>query len=78
MVAGGEGANARLREKLVTASKGVGAEVFFPPLRLCTDNGAMIAFAAALKYPDGVEGALGFPVYPRWNLAEAAQSTPRR
>jgi N6-L-threonylcarbamoyladenine synthase len=78
VVAGGVGANAPLREKLVTSVQSVGAQVFFPPLRLCTDNGAMIAFAAALKYPDGVEGALGFPVYPRWDLAQASQSTPRR
>ena len=39
VVAGGVGANARLREKLVAAASSIGAEVFFPPLRLCTDNG---------------------------------------
>ena len=79
VVAGGVGANARLREKLAKAAAKIGAEVFFPPLRLCTDNGAMIAFAAALKYGEESSGAEGFSVHPRWDLAEAAaQSTPRR
>jgi N6-L-threonylcarbamoyladenine synthase len=81
VVAGGVGANARLRERLAGDAAARGAEVFFPPLRLCTDNGAMIAFAAALK-PDAMKRALdGFAVFPRWDLAEAAaatQSTPRR
>ena len=79
VVAGGVGANSALRERLVAEAQERGARVFFPPLRLCTDNGAMIAFAAALKYPHGAEGAASFPVYPRWDLAAAAsQSTPRR
>jgi tRNA N6-adenosine threonylcarbamoyltransferase len=53
--------------------------VYFPPLRLCTDNGAMIAFAAALKYAEAPASEPSFPVYPRWDLAEAAaQSVPRR
>ena len=78
IVAGGVGANARLRASLTAAAAKNGAEVFFPPLALCTDNGAMIAFAAAMKYPQGASGASSFPVFARWDLAEAAQSTPRR
>jgi N6-L-threonylcarbamoyladenine synthase len=78
VVAGGVGANSRLRERLVAEAAKVGAQVFFPPLKLCTDNGAMIAFAAALKYPTGAEGSGSFPVFPRWDLAAADQSTPRR
>ena len=79
VVAGGVGANARLRERLVAEAQRIGATVRFPPLELCTDNGAMIAFAAALKYPDGASGEDAFPVHPRWDLAQAAaQSTPRR
>ena len=78
VVAGGVGANRQLREELIEATSRVGAKVFFPPLRLCTDNGAMIAFAAALKFPQGIAGATSFPVFPRWDLAQAAQSTPRR
>ncbi|MGZ5032702.1 MAG: tRNA (adenosine(37)-N6)-threonylcarbamoyltransferase complex transferase subunit TsaD [Usitatibacter sp.] len=81
VVAGGVGANSSLREELTAAARVRGAQVFFPPLALCTDNGAMIAFAAALKFPRGRETETSFPVYPRWDLAEAArasQSTPRR
>ena len=78
VVAGGVGANQRLRETLVDRTAAIGAQVSFPPLALCTDNGAMIAFAAALKYPEGSRGEEGFPVFPRWDLAQAAQSTPRR
>jgi N6-L-threonylcarbamoyladenine synthase len=81
VVAGGVGANSSLRERLAASTEARGAKVFFPPLRLCTDNGAMIAFAAALKFPQGLEPSAGFPVFPRWDLAQAAsapQSTPRR
>ncbi|HSJ98784.1 MAG TPA: tRNA (adenosine(37)-N6)-threonylcarbamoyltransferase complex transferase subunit TsaD, partial [Myxococcota bacterium] len=74
VVAGGVGANARLRERLLAATAERGARVFFPPLRLCTDNGAMIAFAAALKYPQGVDAATDdFGIHPRWDLAQAAR-----
>jgi N6-L-threonylcarbamoyladenine synthase len=79
VVAGGVGANTSLRERLESATRERGSEVFFPPARLCTDNGAMIAFAAALKHREGEAPADGFPVYPRWDLASAArgdQSTP--
>ena len=80
VVAGGVGANTRLRDRLQQAAAERGARVYFPPLRLCTDNGAMIAFAAALKYPDGAPAAEAFPIHPRWDLAQAArdQSMPRR
>ena len=81
VVAGGVGANALLRSRLQKEAAERGAEVFFPPLRLCTDNGAMIAFAAALKYPDGRAGDVEFSIHPRWDLSDAArgsQSTLRR
>jgi N6-L-threonylcarbamoyladenine synthase len=79
VVAGGVGANALLRERLASALEASGARAYFPPLRLCTDNGAMIAFAAALKYPEANAGETAFPVFPRWDLAEAAaQLAPRR
>jgi N6-L-threonylcarbamoyladenine synthase len=80
VVAGGVGANTSLRERLHDEAARCGAQVFFPPLRLCTDNGAMIAFAAALKYGEGgAQAVSGFPIFPRWDLSEAAaQSTPRR
>ena len=78
VVAGGVGANSALRARLQALAAERGATVYFPPLRLCTDNGAMIAFAAALKYPEGAPGAADFGIHPRWDLAAAAQSTPRR
>jgi N6-L-threonylcarbamoyladenine synthase len=82
VVAGGVGANRRLRERLEAAAADAGARVYFPPLQLCTDNGAMIAFAAALKHADGLLPVEGFSIFPRWDLADAgradAQSTPRR
>ena len=73
VVAGGVGANRNLRERLERELRAVGGQVYFPPPALCTDNGAMIAFAAALKYPEGTAGESGFPVRPRWDLAEAAR-----
>ena len=72
VVAGGVGANLRLREKLDTGAAKIGARVHYPPLALCTDNGAMIALAAALRLQHGLaelqhDGA--FDVLPRWPLA---------
>jgi N6-L-threonylcarbamoyladenine synthase len=69
VVAGGVGANAALRERLVRETGRAGAAVFFPPPPLCTDNGAMIAFAAATRYGTAPAGAEGFSVRPRWDLA---------
>jgi N6-L-threonylcarbamoyladenine synthase len=80
VVAGGVGANVKLRERLDSEAAQRGGQVHFPPLALCTDNGAMIAFAAALKYGEGGATVTSqFPIFPRWDLAQAAaQSTPRR
>jgi len=73
VVAGGVGANLRLREKLDAGAAKLGATVHYPPLALCTDNGAMIALAAALRLERGLaatrsDGA--FDVRPRWPLEE--------
>ena len=73
VVAGGVGANRSLRAMLEAAVAKRGAQVFFPPLELCTDNGAMIAFAAALKFPQGTAASEGFPIHPRWDLSVAAR-----
>lgn len=74
VVAGGVGANRRLRETLTREVTRMGGEVFYPPLSLCTDNGAMIAFAAAMRLSHGVATATfaqgGFSVKPRWAMAE--------
>jgi N6-L-threonylcarbamoyladenine synthase len=71
VVAGGVGANAHLREQLDAACAQLGARTHYPELRLCSDNGAMIALAAALRVHAGVEPArhdLAFDVRPRWPL----------
>lgn len=74
VVAGGVGANRLLRERLDQAMGALGGRVYFPPLSLCTDNGAMIAFAAAMRIQAGLEtldaSAASFTVHPRWNLED--------
>ena len=73
VVAGGVGANQRLRENLARRLRQLGKKVFFPELAWCTDNGAMIAFAAALRLEDASQtlgDPNGFGVRPRWPLAE--------
>ena len=72
VVAGGVGANRQLRTALEAAARRRGFDVFYPELELCTDNGAMIAFAAALRVaqsPPLARGAQAFTVRPRWELA---------
>lgn len=69
VVAGGVGANTRLREQLSSAAELHGFSVFYPPLEFCTDNGAMIAFAGAQRLAvSRRSGAEGFSVRPRWEL----------
>ena len=73
VVAGGVGANTRLRERLNDECARRGARVHYPELALCTDNGAMIALAAALRLQRGVAALTrdaDFGVRPRWPLAE--------
>ncbi|WP_349743513.1 tRNA (adenosine(37)-N6)-threonylcarbamoyltransferase complex transferase subunit TsaD [Roseateles cavernae] len=72
VVAGGVGANSLLRQQLNTACAKRGVRVHYPELSLCTDNGAMIAMAAAMRLQRGMatlqpQGG-GFEVRPRWAL----------
>ena len=71
VVAGGVGANSQLRAALDARGRAAGFDVFYPEPELCTDNGAMIAFAAALRLQAGKPAATGsgFGVRPRWDLA---------
>jgi N6-L-threonylcarbamoyladenine synthase len=73
VVAGGVGANLRLRATLDAGAARLRARVHYPPLSLCTDNGAMIALAAALRAPAGLAEATragAFDVRPRWPLGD--------
>ncbi|MFT0548262.1 tRNA (adenosine(37)-N6)-threonylcarbamoyltransferase complex transferase subunit TsaD [Allopusillimonas ginsengisoli] len=77
VVAGGVGANRLLRERLVSTMEKLGGEVFFPPLEFCTDNGAMIAFAAACRVNAGLvdlsASGHAFTVKPRWDLHDVCR-----
>ncbi|HEX5363092.1 MAG TPA: tRNA (adenosine(37)-N6)-threonylcarbamoyltransferase complex transferase subunit TsaD [Gallionella sp.] len=73
VVAGGVGANRLLRERLSADIGKRGGEVFYPDLEFCTDNGAMIAFAGALRLAQQ-QGRkdYSFDVKPRWDLQQIA------
>jgi N6-L-threonylcarbamoyladenine synthase len=68
VIAGGVGANRRLRAKLVEAGTADGFRVYFPRLEFCTDNGAMIALAGALRLAAGQIEGPQIKVQPRWSL----------
>jgi N6-L-threonylcarbamoyladenine synthase len=68
VVAGGVGANRQLRERLAGAAARQGAQVFYPDLQFCTDNGAMIALVGALRLQRGWRSDYAFTVHPRWDL----------
>jgi N6-L-threonylcarbamoyladenine synthase len=61
-----------LRAALDAGARPLGARAFYPELELCTDNGAMIAFAGAMKLAAGAKAGRGgaFSVRPRWPLQE--------
>jgi N6-L-threonylcarbamoyladenine synthase len=68
VIAGGVGANRRLRGELVAAAVKDGFRVYFPRLDFCTDNGAMIALAGAIRLASGQQQGTSVQVYPRWDL----------
>lgn len=69
VVAGGVGANLRLREKLTEMTNKEQVELFYPRIEFCTDNGAMIAFAGSQRLHQA-DSDLAFQVRPRWSLEE--------
>ncbi len=72
VVAGGVAANVYLRGRLDEVAAAHGAKLVAPPVRLCTDNGAMIAWAGVERLRLGRVDALDFRPRPRWPLDPAA------
>ena len=72
VIAGGVGANKRLRAKLQDMALRRGGRACFPRPSLCTDNGAMIAFAGALRLEAGQHETAEVRVTPRWDMATLA------
>lgn len=73
VIAGGVGANQQLRAALDAAAQKKHFQVFYPEMEFCTDNGAMIAFAGAMRLqiaPDAATKNYAFNVRPRWPLDE--------
>lgn len=72
VIAGGVGANQRLRARLDSLGQTSGWQVFYPRLEFCTDNGAMIAYAGACRLQAGLAEDLAIRVQPRWPLDQLA------
>jgi len=72
VVAGGVGANRRLRERLEVIARSAGAELYFPRTEFCTDNGAMIALAGCLRLAAGERQGLRVAARANWALGDVA------
>jgi N6-L-threonylcarbamoyladenine synthase len=70
VVAGGVGANRRLRERLAQLVLEEGAELYFPQAQFCTDNGAMIALAGCLRLQAGARQGLDLGARALWELGD--------
>ena len=70
VVAGGVGANTRLRQRLTQLAAEEGGRVYYPRLEFCTDNGAMIALVGSLRLQAGQTPDPDFIATPRWRLDE--------
>lgn len=70
VVAGGVSANRRIRQRLTEIAAAEGGQAYFPRLEFCTDNGAMIAFAGAMRLEAGERSGLGIETQARWPLSE--------
>jgi N6-L-threonylcarbamoyladenine synthase len=70
VIAGGVGANQRLRERLGGLMDAEGGRVCYPRPEFCTDNGAMIAYAGYQRLQAGQHENLNIKAMPRWSLEE--------
>ena len=68
VIAGGVGANRRLRERLAEIVRDMNAQLYFPRTEFCTDNGAMIALAGCLRFAAGKLHGLGMSARANWEL----------
>jgi N6-L-threonylcarbamoyladenine synthase len=68
VIAGGVGANIRLRDRLAGVARNAGAELYFPRAEFCTDNGAMIALAGCMRLEAGMYDGLGIGARANWEL----------
>jgi N6-L-threonylcarbamoyladenine synthase len=76
VIAGGVGANVRLRERLGELMTQQGGRVCYPRPAFCTDNGAMIAYAGYRRLQAGQHESLSIKVVPRWSLEELQVPDP--
>jgi N6-L-threonylcarbamoyladenine synthase len=72
VVAGGVGANKRLRERLEEITRAAGVQLYFPRTEFCTDNGAMIALAGCLRLAAGERQGLALNARANWGLGDLA------
>jgi N6-L-threonylcarbamoyladenine synthase len=70
VVAGGVGANRRLRARLDDVARGAGAQLYFPRIEFCTDNGAMIALAGCLRLESGMLPGVSVDARANWQLGD--------
>ena len=70
VIAGGVGANRRLREAAAGLCREQGVSVFYPRLEFCTDNAAMVAYTGAQRLVAGERDGLSFKARPRWPMGE--------
>ena len=74
VVAGGVGANGAIRRALTRFCGESGLKLVLPPAQLCTDNGAMIAWAAIERLSLGLTDDMTFAARPRWPLDSNAEA----
>ncbi len=70
VVAGGVSANTELRKRLDTLTTKMKARAYYPELKYCTDNGAMIAYAGLMQLKAGHDEGGAINVKPRWPLTD--------